>query len=71
MSSPPDLPPDEPLFETAADVERLEPPPTAEELLASGAYDFAKKLIEHFDDTVFLYMGDMAPFPYLVLHAQL
>ena len=24
---PPDLPPDEPLFETAADVERLEPPP--------------------------------------------
>ena len=60
---PPDLPPDEPLFETAADVERLEPPPTAEELLASGAYDFTKKLIEHFDDTVFLYMGDMAPFP--------
>ncbi len=60
---PPDLPPEEPLFETAADVERLEPPPTAEELLASGAYDFAKKLVEHFDDTVFLYLGDMAPFP--------
>lgn len=60
---PPDLPPDEPLFETAADVERLEPPPTAEEMLATGAYDFTKKLLEHFDDTVFLYMGDMAPFP--------
>ena len=60
---PPDLPPDEPLFETAADVERLDPPPTAEEMLATGAYDFTKKLIEHFDDTVFLYMGDMAPFP--------
>ena len=42
---------------------RLDPPPTAEELLATGAYDFTKKLIEHFDDTVFLHMGDMAPFP--------
>ena len=60
---PPDLPPEEPLFETAADVERLDPPPTAEEMLATGAYDFTKKLLEYFDDTVFFYMGDMAPFP--------
>ena len=61
---PPDLPPEEPLFETAADVERPRtPPPTAEDMLATGAYDFTRKLIEHFDDTVFLYMGDMAPFP--------
>ena len=32
-------------------------------MLATGAYDFTKKLLEYFDDTVFFYMGDMAPFP--------
>ena len=60
---PPDLPPDEPLFDSARDVESLPPPATAEELLGTGSYDFAQKLVEHFDDSVFLYLGDMAPFP--------
>ena len=61
---PKDLPPKEPLFDTARDVESLLPVPTAEELLASGAYDFARKLVERFGQTVFLWTGGTAPFPH-------
>jgi len=61
---PKDLPPAEPLFDTVRDVERLGPVPTAEELLASGAYDFAKKVVERFGKTVYLLTGGTAPFPY-------
>jgi len=61
---PKDLPPKEPLFDTARDVESLSPVPTAEELLACGRYDFAKKVVERFGETVFLYNTGVAPFPY-------
>lgn len=71
---PKDLPTKEPLFETAREVENMPPIATAEELLASGEYDFAKKLIEHFGASVFLYTGTLAPFPhcfYLLGHERL
>jgi len=61
---PKDMPPPEPLFDTAADVESLPLVPTAEELLESGEYDFAKKLVERFGQTVFLWMETTAPFPH-------
>jgi hypothetical protein len=71
---PKDLPPAEPLFDTARDVESLPPVPTAEELLASGAYDFTKRLVERFGQTVFLRNGGTAPFPhcfYMLGHEKL
>jgi len=71
---PKDMPPEEPLFDTARDVESLLPVPTAEELLASGEYDFAKKLVERFGQTVFLWDASLAPFPhcyYVLGHEKL
>jgi uroporphyrinogen-III decarboxylase len=60
---PKDLPPEEPLFDSAAEVERMLPVPTAEEQLASGAWDFTKKLVERYGDSVYLWAGGTAPFP--------
>jgi len=39
------------------------PLPTAEEQLASGAWDFAKKLVDRYGDSVYLRAGGTAPFP--------
>ena len=64
----------EPLFDTARDVERLPPVPTAEELLASGAYDFARQVVDRFGHAVFLYTVGVAPFPhayYMLGHEKL
>ncbi len=61
---PKDMPPKEALFDNARDVESMLPVATAEELLASGTYDFAKKLVERFGQTVFLHLGGVAPFPF-------
>jgi uroporphyrinogen-III decarboxylase len=60
---PKDLPPDEPLFDSAAEVESMLPVPTAEEQLASGAWDFTRKLVDRYGDSVYLWMGGVAPFP--------
>ena len=71
---PKDLPPSEPLFDSARQVEQLPPVPTAEELLASGEYDFAKRLVDRFGQTVFLWTGGTAPFPhcfYMLSHERL
>ena len=61
---PKDLPPHEPLFDSARDVERLPPPPTAEELLATGVYDFVHILVERLGETLFLWLPSGASFPH-------
>ncbi len=60
---PKDLAAEEPLFESAAEIESMLPVPTAEEQLASGAWDFAKKVVDRYGDSVYLFTGCTAPFP--------
>ncbi|UCC63859.1 MAG: hypothetical protein JSV36_02025, partial [Anaerolineae bacterium] len=59
---PKDSPVFEPKFRSAQEVERLPPPPTAEELLAGDALDMTRKVVERYGDTVFLVDQNSAPY---------
>ena len=54
---PKDLPPSRPQFTTARQVESLPAPPTAEEMLAGGNFDMARRAVKAFGDGVFLFWG--------------
>ncbi len=54
--------PSKPKFDSASEVKRLPPPPTTEELVAGDSLDMAKKVVERFGESVFLFDGNSGPF---------
>jgi uroporphyrinogen-III decarboxylase len=59
---PIDSPVAKPKFTSAAEVESLAPPPTAEEMLADATFDFTRKQVERFGDSVFILDMNTAPY---------
>lgn len=59
---PKEIPVSEPMFTSVKEVERLPAPATAEEMLSGNSLDITKKFIERYGDSVFLNVGETAPF---------
>lgn len=55
-------PPSKPKFNSAGEVTSLPPPPTADEIVAGDTLDMAKKVVNQFGESVFLFDGNSAPF---------